>query len=71
MHDVCGRLVCMVFVGGVVCVMCVGDLYACCVWETCMHDVCGTCMLSVCGGLVCHDVCGGLVCMMCVGELYA
>ena len=40
----------------------VGDLYAWCVWGTCMHDVLGTCM---------HDVCGGFVCMMYVGHLYA
>ena len=39
--------------------LCVEDLYAQCVWGTCMHDVCWrTCM---------HDVCGAFVCTMCVG----
>ena len=61
MHDVCGGLVCMMGVGfcmhdvceGLVCMMYVGDLYACCVWGTCMHDVCRTCMLDVCASNVC------------------
>ena len=30
----------MMCVGGLVCMMCVGLLYAICVWGTCMHDVC-------------------------------
>ena len=41
MHDVCG---------GFVCTMCVGDLYACCVWGTCMHDVCGGVVCMLCMG---------------------
>ena len=53
MRDLCWGLVCM---------RCIGDLYAQCVWGTCMHDACRTCML---------DVCGGLVCMVCVVDLYA
>ena len=47
---VCVSKICMHDVyGGLVCIMCVGDLYAGCMWGIGMHDVCGAlvCMMHM------------------------
>ena len=67
MHDVCRGLVCMVRVGGLVCMMCVGLVCMLCVGLVCMmlvHKMCAVCLKSLC---VCkHDVIVLFLQMRCV-----